>query len=156
MTTFEILDKKVSLQKRVQSLFATAEQEERFLTADEQAEYEQIKRDISELDNKKAEIEAKLEQGDVNAIEAEERSINNENNNDKHNIMNTNNFSLVRAINDVINHREMSETESEYIALGAEQMKRSGQSYSGHIQLPLNVRDLDGVLTAQNFNSSVN
>lgn len=155
MTTFEILDKKVSLQKRVQSLFATAEQEERFLTADEQAEYEQIKRDISELDTKRAEIEAKLEQGDVNAIEAEERSINNEINQENHNIM-YQNFSLVRAINDVINHREMSETESNYIALGAEQMKRSGQSYSGHIQLPLNVRDLDGVLTAQNFNSSVN
>lgn len=152
MTTFEILDKKVSLQKRVSELFAKAEEEQRFLTSEEQSEYEQIKRDISALDAKKDEIERKLEEGDVKVLEEEERSI-------KEDIkvctnMSNNNFSLVRAINDVINHREMANSESEYIALGAEQMKRSGQSYSGHIQLPLNTRDLDGILTAQNFNSS--
>lgn len=72
----------------------------------------------------------------------------------RNNITNTknihmSNFSLIRAINDVVNNRNINEDALSVIELGAQEMRKSGLSYSGQIQLPVEERaDTDGAIAA--------
>ena len=50
------------------------------------------------------------------------------------------NFSLVKAINDVVNNRNINEDALNVIEMGATEMRKSGLSYSGQIQLPVEER----------------
>lgn len=50
------------------------------------------------------------------------------------------NFSLIRAINDVVNNRNINEDALSVIEMGAQEMRKSGLSYSGQIQLPVEER----------------
>ena len=50
------------------------------------------------------------------------------------------NFSLIKAINDVVNNRNINEDALSVIELGATEMRKSGLSYSGQIQLPVEER----------------
>ena len=50
------------------------------------------------------------------------------------------NFSLIKAINDVVNNRNINEDALNVIELGATEMRKSGLSYSGQIQLPVEER----------------
>ena len=64
---------------------------------------------------------------------------------ERNNISNTNknnmkNFSLIKAINDVVNNRNINEDALAVIAAGATEMRKSGLSYSGQIQLPVEER----------------
>lgn len=46
-------------------------------------------------------------------------------------------FSLIKAINDVVNNRNINEDALSVIEMGATEMRKSGLSYSGQIQLPV-------------------
>lgn len=64
---------------------------------------------------------------------------------ERNNISNTKNihmskFSLIRSINDVVNNRNINEDALSVIELGATEMRKSGLSYSGQIQLPVEER----------------
>lgn len=60
-----------------------------------------------------------------------------------------NNFSLIKAINDVVNNRNINEDALSVIEMGATEMRKSGLSYSGQIQLPVEERaDTDGAIVA--------
>ena len=50
------------------------------------------------------------------------------------------NFSLIKAINDVVNNRNINEDALNVIEMGATEMRKSGLSYSGQIQLPVEER----------------
>lgn len=61
---------------------------------------------------------------------------------ERNNISNTKNihmskFSLIKAINDVVNNRNINEDALSVIEMGAQEMRKSGLSYSGQIQLPV-------------------
>ena len=61
---------------------------------------------------------------------------------ERNNISNTKNihmskFSLIKAINDVVNNRNINEDALNVIEMGATEMRKSGLSYSGQIQLPV-------------------
>lgn len=57
-------------------------------------------------------------------------------------------FSLLKAINDVANNRQLDERAQEVVSAGISEMRKAGQSYSGQIVLPVEERALDGVITA--------
>lgn len=64
---------------------------------------------------------------------------------ERNNISNTKNihmskFSLIKAINDVVNNRNINEDALSVIEMGATEMRKSGLSYSGQIQLPVEER----------------
>lgn len=64
---------------------------------------------------------------------------------ERNNISNTKNihmskFSLIKAINDVVNNRNINEDALNVIEMGATEMRKSGLSYSGQIQLPVEER----------------
>ena len=59
------------------------------------------------------------------------------------------NFSLIKAINDVVNNRNINEDALNVIEMGATEMRKSGLSYSGQIQLPVEERaDTDNAIVA--------
>lgn len=78
--------------------------------------------------------------------ESEPKEIRNHTNNKK----NMKNFSLIKAINDVVNNRNINEDALTVIEMGAQEMRKSGLSYSGQIQLPVEERaaDTDGAIVA--------
>ncbi len=51
-------------------------------------------------------------------------------------------FRLIKAINDVVNNRQMDECTLNVVNKGIEEMRKSGVSYSGQIQLPVEMRDI--------------
>lgn len=63
---------------------------------------------------------------------------------------NMKNFSLIKAINDVVNNRNINEDALSVIETGATEMRKSGLSYSGQIQLPVEERTAptDGAIVA--------
>ena len=68
--------------------------------------------------------------------ESEPKEIRNHTNNKK----NMKNFSLIKAISDVVNNRSINEDALSVIEMGAQEMRKSGLSYSGQIQLPVEER----------------
>ena len=63
-----------------------------------------------------------------------------ENRNNTNNKKNMKNFSLIKAINDVVNNRNINEDALSVIEMGATEMRKSGLTYSGQIQLPVEER----------------
>lgn len=49
-------------------------------------------------------------------------------------------FSLLKAINDVANNRQLDERSQEVVNQGVTEMRKAGLSYSGQIQLPVEER----------------
>lgn len=49
-------------------------------------------------------------------------------------------FSLLRAINDVANNRQLDETAQEIVSQGIQEMRKAGQNYAGQIVLPMEAR----------------
>ena len=84
--------------------------------------------------------------------EVQEESEPKENRNNTNNKINMKNFSLIKAINDVVNNRNINEDALAVIEMGATEMRKSGLSYSGQIQLPVEERDdpkpTDGAIAA--------
>ena len=54
--------------------------------------------------------------------------------------METKNFSLIKSINDVVNNRSLDDAALEVVNAGIAEFRKSGQSYSGQIVLPLETR----------------
>ncbi len=138
INSLQILDKKLNLQKRATALFDKAEEEGRMLTEDEQKLYEEIKAQIAELEKQKSELEAKLnEEASDEEEDKEEASDDEEDDEDKieQNKRNKRNmkFSLLKAINSVVNNRSLDEDAQKVITRGVNQMRNSGLSYGGQI-----------------------
>lgn len=127
--TLELLDKKQLLKQRAEGIIATAEKETRKLNEGEQNEFETINKEIAGID---AQIR-KIEEDNQKQISKQIRKMEK--------------FSLLKAINDVANNRQLDERAQEVVTAGMNEMRKAGQSYSGQIVLPVEDRATDGVIT---------
>lgn len=134
--TLEVVDEIVSCRKNAISIVELAKAEKRELTAEEQEQYDAIKTQVAELEQVKSELEAKLnEEVEGKNDESKEDEKENEERN-----MNT--FSLLSAINKIVNNRQLDEKELEVVNRGIEIMRKSGQSYAGQIVMPIENRGI--------------
>lgn len=120
--TLEYTDKKELLRKKADSIIQTAEKEVRKLNEVEQVEFETLVKEISNIDEEIRKInESNLKQQIKTNTKMEK-------------------FSLLKAINDVANNRNLDETAQEVVNAGISEMRKAGQSYSGQIVLPIEQR----------------
>ena len=145
---------KEELKTRALEIIDTAKKEVRDLTDEETNEINQIKDEIKELDEVETPIEESAERvGTEETVieesvedEVEEKEVETErniNNNNSNQIRKMNKeFRLIKAIRDVANNRSMDEVTKAVANLGAEEMRKSGLSFGGQIQLPLESRTI--------------
>lgn len=155
---------KLELKERAYNLIENAKKEVRELTEDEVKEIEEIKEEIKELDEDEKEIKEKSED-DTDEVEdtdadkgneskpqdAEVKETEDEETEDKKRTITNNNsnirkmnkeFRLIKAIRDVANNRSMDDVTKAVANAGAEEMRKSGLSFGGQIQLPLETRTI--------------
>lgn len=147
---------KDELKSKALSIIETAKNEVRNLTEDEEKEINSIKEEIKKSDEDKTKLEDEVNQSDEKIVETdnevkeddekesesdkEEKSINNNTNS---NIRKMNKeFRLIKAIRDVANNRSMDDVTKAVANAGAEEMRKSGLSFGGQIQLPLESRTI--------------
>lgn len=128
MNTLELLDKKELLQKRAEEIISGAEKEVRKLNSGEQVEFDTITKEVADIDIQIRKIEEDNLKQTTHTTMKEK-------------------FSLLKAINDVANNRQLDERAQEVVTAGIAEMRKAGQSYSGQIVLPIEERALDGVIT---------
>lgn len=133
----------------VRSLDAFKEEEVRSAEVQEQVEelvQEQVEEKVEETPVEEAPVEEK-NTPEVQEAESPEPKDERNNTNNKKNMKN---FSLIKTINEVINNRNFSDDSLSVIELGAQEMRKSGLSYSGQIQLPVEERTAptDGAIAA--------
>lgn len=145
---------KDELKARAFEIIDTAKAEVRDLTEDEKIEIDIIKEDIRNLDKvdekPEEEIETKAEDTPVEEEEPKEEEVDEpkvEEKNKDNNIANISKkmnkeFRLVKAIRDVANNRSLDEVTKAVANAGAEEMRKSGLSFGGQIQLPLETRTI--------------
>lgn len=118
MDSLTLIDQKEQLRAKLNSMLDVAEQEQRKLTEDETFEFEAITIEITNIEN------------EIRNIKKETKT--NKNTMGK--------FSLLKAINDVANNRQLDERALEVVNQGINEMRKAGQNYSGQIQLPMEER----------------
>ena len=104
---------------------------------------EEVKEDVKEdVKEEPQDEEVKEEVKEENTPEVQEETEPKEKRNNINNTKNIHmkNFSLIKAINDVVNNRNINEDALNVIEMGATEMRKSGLSYSGQIQLPVEER----------------
>lgn len=149
---------KEELKERAFNIIDTAKKELRDLTEDEAREIDGIKEEIKSIDEEEKEEttpedtdentdkevvnEDEENKEDVEEVSEEEKEDNNKNN--ISNIRKTMNkdFRLIKAIRDVANNRSLDEVTKAVANAGAEEMRKSGLSFGGQIQLPLESRTI--------------
>ena len=124
MDTLTLIDNKEQLRKKAEELISNAEKEIRKLNEGEITELNHLKKEIASIDSQIRKIE-----------EENKRNYKPQTNN---NIMEK--FSLLKAINDVANNRQLDERAQEVVTAGITEMRKAGQSYSGQIVLPIEER----------------
>ena len=117
MTKLELIDKKNQLEKRGLDILEAAEKEERKLNKEEQMEYDGIVLEMRELSNK-------INQTNIKTGTKMEKK----------------DFSLIKAIRSVANNQQLDEASMAVINQGKEEMRKSGVSFSGQIQIPVEQR----------------
>ena len=123
MNSLEMIDKKEQLKVKLNSMLDVAEQEQRKLTDSEMQEFEAINKEITDLDN------------EIRSIKEETKQV-----------KTMKNFSLLKAINDVANNRQLDERAQEVVEAGIAEMRKAGQSYSGQIVLPIENTDIQATV----------
>lgn len=123
MNTLELLDKKELLKKRAEEIISGAEKEVRKLNAAEQVEFDTLTKEVADIDVQIRKIEEdNLKQHKTHTTNMKEK------------------FSLLKAINDIANNRQLDERAQEVVTAGIAEMRKAGQSYSGQIVLPVEER----------------
>jgi HK97 family phage major capsid protein len=117
MNSIELIDKKEQLKNQAEAILTKAQNEQRKLNEGESTEFNSLKVQIAE-------------------VEDELRKLNNKLNKE----VKMEKFSLLKAINDVANNRQLDERSQEVVNEGVSEMRKAGLSYSGQIQLPVEER----------------
>ena len=122
----------------------------RSLDAFKAQEETQIPEEVKEEVREEPQVEETVEEvKEENTPEVQEESEPKEIRNNIKQNKNMKNFSLIKAINDVVNNRNINEDALSVIEMGATEMRKSGLSYSGQIQLPVEERaDTDNAIVA--------
>ena len=130
MNSVELLDKKEQLQLKAQNIINQGKHESRKLTTDEEREYNDLCKQIADIDNEIRDLGNKL--------------------NNKKEVRKMEKFSLLKAIRAIANNQTLDERSQEVVNTGIEEMRKSGQSYSGQIILPVEERAAIVAGTAKN------
>ena len=151
---------KLELKERALEIIDNAKKEVRDLTDDEVKEIDTIKEEIKALEDdvekidekpipneeseKEDEVENKESTEDEIKEESEDEEKQDRNITNNSNIRKTMNkeFRLIKAIRDIANNRSMDEVTKAVANAGAEEMRKSGLSFGGQIQLPLESRTI--------------
>lgn len=126
MNSVELLDKRNQLKIQAENILASAEKEVRKLNELEVERFEALKKEMVETDKQIKELNEKLKK------ETSKRGMEN--------------FSLLKAINDVANNRQLDERSQNVVNTGIEEMRKAGLSYSGQILLPIENRDIQATV----------
>ena len=127
MDSLTLIDKREQLKKKAEDLISIAEKELRKLNDKENDELNSIKKEIADLDNEIKNIENRNTK--TNKVMAK--------------------FSLLKAINDVANNRQLDERAQEVVSNGIAEMRKAGQSFTGQIVLPMEMRsDIQATVAA--------
>lgn len=126
MNSLELLDKKEQLKNQAEELIKTAEVEARKLNTGEETELTTIQKEIADIDQKIKQIE-----------DDNKRNFNKTN---KTQTKTMEKFSLLKAISDIANNRQLDERAQEIVNAGQSEFRKSGQNYMGQIVLPVEER----------------
>lgn len=120
MNSVELIDKRNQLKIQAEAIVSNAEKECRKLDTDETDKLDALKNQMAEVDNEIRQLNEKLNK------ETNKRSMEK--------------FSLLKAINDIANNRQLDERSQEMVNDGISEMRKAGLSYSGQIVLPVEER----------------
>lgn len=123
MNSLELIDHKEQLKIQAESILSGAEKESRKLTDDESANYNKLIEEIEKADEELRQIN--------NTIQID--------NNNKQ-LRKMEKFSLIKAINCVANNMPLDERSTEVINAAKAEARKSGLSFNGQIQLPVEER----------------
>jgi hypothetical protein len=114
MNTLELTDKRELLKMRANELVSGAEKETRKLNAGEQAEFDTITKEVADIDVQ------------IRKIEEDNQKQTSKTKTNK-----MEKFSLLKAINDVANNRQLDEKAQEVVEKGISEFRKAGQNYGG-------------------------
>ena len=120
MNSVELIDKRNQLKIQAEAIVSNAEKESRKLDTDETEKYNGLKKQMEDIDNEIRQLNEKLNKETI------KRSMEK--------------FSLLKAINDIANNRQLDERSQEMVNTGINEMRKAGLSYSGQIVLPVEER----------------
>lgn len=123
MNSLELIDHKEQLKIQAESILSGAEKESRKLTDDESANYNKLIEEIEKADEELRQIN--------NTIQID--------NNNKQ-LRKMEKFSLLKAINAVVNNKPLDERSAEMVNAGVAEMRKAALTYDGQIQLPVEER----------------
>lgn len=110
MNSVELIDKKAQLKNQAEALLSKAQSEQRKLNEGEESEFNSLKMQIAEVEDELRKLNDKLNKEVNTKMEK---------------------FSLLKAINDVANNRQLDERSQEVVNQGVSEMRKAGLSYSG-------------------------
>ncbi|HEY9543676.1 hypothetical protein [Prevotella sp.] len=114
MNTLELTDKIELLTIKANAVLANGESEKRKLTEDETNEYNSICQEIEDSKEELRKLNLDLEkQKEIKNLNKEVRKT-------------MKNFSLLKAINDIANNRNLDERSQEVVNQGIEEMRKAG------------------------------
>ena len=151
MTKAELKTKEEQLQADARAIVATAQAEGRKLTSEEETRFDAIKSQIAEVRANRDALEARLKELSTtpSAMAGTGAGV------PSMRVGKTRGrFSLLKAVNDIVNNRTLDAATMEVVERGRSQMAASGQSYGGQILMPVNTsipdefRALNGIITA--------
>lgn len=116
-----LTDKKEQLKIKAESLLNEAKKEARKLSIDEETEYNDLCKQIADVDKELRDLNDKLNNKETKTTMKE-------------------NFSLLKAVRAIANNQTLDERSQEVVNAGIAEMRKSGQSYSGQIVLPVEER----------------
>lgn len=121
INSLTLKDKREQLKIKAESLLNEARKEARKLSADEESEYNDLCKQIADVDNELRDLNNKLNNKEIKTTMKE-------------------NFSLLKAVRAIANNQTLDERSLEVVNAGIAEMRKSGQSYSGQIVLPVEER----------------
>lgn len=129
MNSLELIDRKDQLKLKAETIISNAEKELRKLTDEENTTFTDITKELEQVEKQIRDLEKNLNN------KTEKRKMEK--------------FSLLKAINDVANSRNLDERSQEVVNTGIAEMRKAGQSYSGQIVLPVEERsDIQATVTS--------
>jgi HK97 family phage major capsid protein len=132
--TLTLLDEKDQLKKRATELISGAENEVRKLNDVENTEFEAITKQLDEIDQ------------EIRKIEEDNKRNLNKVTTTKQTNQTMENFSLLKAINDLANNKQLDERAQEVNNAGQAEFRKAGQNYSGQLILPMETRTIQATV----------
>lgn len=126
MNSVEIQDKKAELKKEAVGICETCKVEIRDMSEAETSRFKEIEKQIKELNEELRKLDVAVSSNENN-ITNSKKTMNKE-------------FRLIKAIGDIANNRSLDEATNAVVNAGKEEMRKSGLSFGGQIQLPVESR----------------